>query len=834
MRSTLLLVTVLLTLGMQQVLAAAGDVSIQPPSIDVPTEQSFDLSVQVDSGPLQIGAFDFTVSYDPAALQLDTSIGNNGVEPGPDGFAPAAVDATTPGQITINGFSIAGAGPGTALDFLTIHFIAGTIPGSTPVDIVVNTLADPLGTSLPTGQSTGSTVTVTGDVYTLTVTNGGNGTVTSAPPGIDCGTDCEEDYNEGTEVTLTAVPDTGYQFDGWTGDCDINGNVTMDADRTCGATFSILPPITYQLTVTNGGNGTVTSSPAGIDCGTDCTEEYEAGTSVALTATPDTGYQFDGWTGDCDVDGNVTMDADRTCGATFSILPPITYQLTVTNGGNGTVTSSPAGIDCGTDCTEEYEAGTSVALTATPDTGYQFDGWTGDCDVDGNVTIDADRTCGATFSILPPITYQLTVTNGGNGTVTSSPAGIDCGTDCTEEYEAGTSVALTATPDTGYQFDGWTGDCDVDGNVTMDADRTCGATFSILPPITYQLTVTNGGNGTVTSNPAGIDCGTDCTEEYEAGTSVALTATPDTGYQFDGWTGDCDVDGNVTMDADRTCGATFSILPPITYQLTVTNGGNGTVTSSPAGIDCGTDCTEEYEAGTSVALTATPDTGYQFDGWTGDCDINGNVTMDADRTCGATFSILPPITYQLTVTNGGNGTVTSSPAGIDCGTDCTEEYEAGTSVALTATPDTGYQFDGWTGDCDVDGNVTMDADRTCSATFIQIPTYTLTINNQTPDQGTITSNPPGIDCGMDCTEDYEKGTQVRLLMTPKPGFQFGGWGGDNCNIVRNVVTMNAANTCEAQFVVRTTQAIPTLSAWGLIALSGALGLLGAFARRRNR
>jgi uncharacterized repeat protein (TIGR02543 family) len=603
MRSTLLLVTVLLTLGMQQVLAAAGDVSIQPPSIDVPTEQSFDLSVQVDSGPLQIGAFDFTVSYDPAALQLDTSIGNNGVEPGPDGFAPAAVDATTPGQITINGFSIAGAGPGTALDFLTIHFIAGTIPGSTPVDIVVNTLADPLGTSLPTGQSTGSTVTVTGDVYTLTVTNGGNGTVTSAPPGIDCGTDCEEDYNEGTEVTLTAVPDTGYQFDGWTGDCDINGNVTMDADRTCGATFSILPPITYQLTVTNGGNGTVTSSPAGIDCGTDCTEEYEAGTSVALTATPDTGYQFDGWTGDCDVDGNVTMDADRTCGATFSILPPITYQLTVTNGGNGTVTSSPAGIDCGTDCTEEYEAGTSVALTATPDTGYQFDGWTGDCDVDGNVTIDADRTCGATFSILPPITYQLTVTNGGNGTVTSSPAGIDCGTDCTEEYEAGTSVALTATPDTGYQFDGWTGDCDVDGNVTMDADRTCGATFSILPPITYQLTVTNGGNGTVTSNPAGIDCGTDCTEEYEAGTSVALTATPDTGYQFDGWTGDCDVDGNVTMDADRTCGATFSILPPITYQLTVTNGGNGTVTSSPAGIDCGTDCTEEYEAGTSVALT---------------------------------------------------------------------------------------------------------------------------------------------------------------------------------------------------------------------------------------
>lgn len=87
------------------------------------------------------------------------------------------------------------------------------------------------------------------------------------------------------------------------------------------------------------------------------------------------------------------------------------------------------------------------------------------------------------------------------------------------------------------------------------------------PPVEYELTVEKRGNcaagGTVTSNPAGIDCGADCSATYLEGTPVTLTARQGDGCTFDGWTGDADcADGSVTMNGDRMCVANFSEIPP--------------------------------------------------------------------------------------------------------------------------------------------------------------------------------------------------------------------------------------------------------------------------------
>ncbi len=349
-----------------------------------------------------------------------------------------------------------------------------------------------------TAEATFTLVPATSYALNVAKSGSGSGTVTSTPPGISCGDDCVESYPPEATVTLTATPSGGSTFGGWSGDCSSCGTnstcqITMDADKTCIATFNYSPPAPppsqppqYILTVAKSGtgSGTVASSPSGITCGTDCSEAYGPGTTVTLTATPDAGSVFTGWSGDCsgtDTTATVTMTGPKMCIATFQA--GYTLSVAIAGTGSGTVTSSPAGISCGSDCSEAYNPGTNVTLTATPDTGSVFTGWSGDCsgtNATVTVTMNSNKTCTATFTQQQ---YTLTVTKSGtgSGTVTSSPSGITCGTDCSEAYGPGTTVTLTATPDTGSAFTGWSGDCswkELTVTVTIDTDKTCTATFS--------------------------------------------------------------------------------------------------------------------------------------------------------------------------------------------------------------------------------------------------------------------------------------------------------------------------------------------------------------------
>lgn len=163
-----------------------------------------------------------------------------------------------------------------------------------------------------------------GDVdHTLTVDRigAGIGTVTSNPGGINCGSDCQQTYNRGTAIQLTATPGAGAYFAGWSGDADCSdGGVTLWADRDCTARFEPGAPPTHTLTIskTGSGTGTVTSSPAGINCGGDCSHDYTEGTNVQLDANPDPNHYFAGWGGsaDCD-DGQLVMNSGRACTAQF-------------------------------------------------------------------------------------------------------------------------------------------------------------------------------------------------------------------------------------------------------------------------------------------------------------------------------------------------------------------------------------------------------------------------------------------------------------------------------------------------------------------------------------
>jgi hypothetical protein len=92
--------------------------------------------------------------------------------------------------------------------------------------------------------------------------------------------------------------------------------------------------------------------------------------------------------------------------------------------------------------------------------------------------------------------------------------------------------------------------------------------------------------------------------------------------------------GECAVSAEFTIIGTYSLLVEITGKE------RGIVTSSPEGIICKDDCKEIYDHGTEVVLTAQPDAGSSFIGWSGDCfgqELTCTVTMDRAKTVSAEF-----------------------------------------------------------------------------------------------------------------------------------------------------------------------------------------------------
>ena len=170
--------------------------------------------------------------------------------------------------------------------------------------------------------------------------------------------DCFEAYVPGTQVTLTATPDPGSAFTRWSGDCTGTNDcvLTVDANKQVAATFN--KAVQFALAVSRVGGGTVTSDPPGINCGADCTETYAAGTTVTLTATPATGFKFTGWSGACAGTANCVVVMSQARNVTATFIQAFALTVAKIGSGGGTVTSTPAGINCGSDCSEAYTANT--------------------------------------------------------------------------------------------------------------------------------------------------------------------------------------------------------------------------------------------------------------------------------------------------------------------------------------------------------------------------------------------------------------------------------------------------------------------------------------------
>lgn len=414
------------------------------------------------------------------------------------------------------------------------------------------------------------------------------------------------------------------------------------------------PQASVTLIVAKAGNGagTLTSTPAGVNCGAVCTLTVSSGTVVTLNGSPAPNNTLTDWGGTCTAGSAtcaVTVTANQTVTVTFNTstaTPIVTATTAGTGGGSMTCSTNggPAG-PCGT-----FSWGDQISITANPNGSSFFAGWSGGCSGSASPCtipqLTADTVVTATFTILPT-NPQLSVTkNGtGSGTVISNLMGINCGGICSSTFAGGAVVRLTATPIAGSTFAGWTGGgCSGTGtcDVTMNANAAVTATFNIAP-VNPSLVVTTSGTGTgaVTCN------GAPCNSSYPSGTSLTIVATPAATSLFGGWGGACSGFGatstcTVTLNADSTVSAAFQ-LPTLSVVLA----GTGTVTSNPAGINCGATCSASFSKGTSVTLTAT---GANFSGWsdvgcpgTGAC----TVILNQNKAITATFGGIPPAPVRL-------------------------------------------------------------------------------------------------------------------------------------------------------------------------------------------
>ncbi len=424
--------------------------------------------------------------------------------------------------------------------------------------------------------------------FALTVSKTGNGSIGSAPTGINCGATCTANFASGTTVTLTPTAASGSVFAGWSGDCTGTGStctITMNAAKNVSATFNNSAPIKGSLNITLAGLPSGSSATLNLTRPDGVTQAQTLATGTAINLSDvdpglytvvapnitvgTTTYSAATKTGTVPTNGG-----SATINIVYAAVAPQQFSLSVTNPGGGTITSTPAGINCSTTCTTSFAAGTSVTLTATPTPGtfYVFNLWQGECDGAGpscTIIMNGNKNTSVDFiENIPPTSFTLNVGGLPAGTNANVVITNPSGSNSLEVITAGSGKTYPDPSIGSYTF---TPQNVVVGSTTYSAaaqstslavgdTKTITIRYASTSAIQHALTVSKTGAGTISSAPAAIDCGTTCTADFSENTILSLNATPATGSTFTSWGGACTGAGTctVTMNAAKTVTATFT------------------------------------------------------------------------------------------------------------------------------------------------------------------------------------------------------------------------------------------------------------------------------------
>ena len=549
-------------------------------------------------------------------------------------------------------------------------------------------------------------------IYQLTITPDAHGRVTSA--GIDCGSSasaCVVTLPSPSQLTLTAVPDAGYEFVSWGGDC--SGGVTtwirVNQIKSCSAVFEPGFHGTTALVFDSQpgdyiGQGTDTTySP--LDGTFVVTRNDHNGVSVSFRTPAMLSYLYL-W----QLEFSATGDAPLTAG-TYGAATA--YPWTPLNGllvhGSGRSCSSLTGRFIVHEVV--YRSDGSVRRFAA-----DFEQHCGD----GVPALFGAIRYNSTISGLTPFgghypSYRLDVSTVGGGRVTGG--GIDCragGPVCQLTLAAAAQVALTATPDSGNVFAGWTSDCrgTAATSLHVNGPKTCAAVFEPLisaSPRTFLYWDSQPGDyiGRGLKGVYNLLNSRWTASSGSGGNRVSLSVVD--GY--DDW----------HLDFSAPEGQPLSVGYYSAARRAAFTTFNGLeITGSGAGCN---DLTGRFVI-LDIAV-ATDGTVQRFAAdFEQHCSDSVPALVGAVRYNSAAGELLPfggqyP-SYQLSMTPPAGGRV--SGPDLACGggsTQCLLTLPAAAQVTLTATPDAGYMFMGWTEDCSGGATTTLHVNgaKRCAARF---------------------------------------------------------------------------------------------------------------------
>jgi len=587
--------------------------------------------------------------------------------------------------------------------------------------------------------------------FTLSA-SGTNGSVTMNPPGGI--------YTEGTLVSLSAEPAPGYIFNSWSGALSGSSSpatITMNSNKSVSANFSVNPNIInlpgrveaenyksggegigyHDLTIGNSGGAYKPNDNVDIQICTDVGAGYNVGWTsegewLAYDVNvPTTGiYKFTARMASASAGTkSITVSVDNTTVGTFNFTDASGWQswkdviisninlaagfhvlkftmntpginlnyVDVTSSTSYSLTTSTSPTNGGSVTgAGSYSAGSIATVTALPNKGYTFSGWSGALNgttSPASITINGNTSVTAHFSPIPSYTLNIT---GANGTVSANPPG--------PAYDSGTVVTLTASANSGFSFNGWSGDLTGSTNpalVTMNTTKNISATFGAI--------------GNAIALPGRIEA-----ENYKAGGAGVgyndLTAGNSGGAYKP--------NDNVDIENCSDVGAGYNIGWTsagewLAYDVNVATSGNYQLIARLASAVAGTKTlTVSVDNVTVATFNFTDASGWQS--WKNVVIPSVYLTagihsVKLTMTTGG-FNInyvdVTSITSYTLNTSGINGTVVLSPAG---GT-----YASGTLVTLTAVANSGYTFNNWSGALSGSTNpsvITMDNNKSVTANF---------------------------------------------------------------------------------------------------------------------